>query len=98
MHQLFLFGLTLSHMTEYDLQIPNHFQPPVDLLQRIYGQEILSEKILMRENTADGNIRAKNSAFNKRVFIRFTIDQWKTLTVLKAYDAMHYSENNLNLI
>jgi hypothetical protein len=79
---------------EYYLRLSKKFQSPTNLLQRVYEQQVVLERIFIRGITAYGTIRVNNCSFHKRVFVRFTIDQWKTASLLNAYYSMNYSDNN----
>ena len=35
-----------------------------------------------------------NISFDKKIFVKYTIDQWKTFSTLNTYYSMHYSDNN----
>jgi uncharacterized UBP type Zn finger protein len=82
---------------EYPLQLQKKFKCPVNLLERVYKQQVVLENIFTRGLTAYGSIRVNNCSFHKKVFIRYTIDQWKTSSVINAYYSTHYSDSNTDL-
>ncbi|CAF1432985.1 unnamed protein product [Adineta steineri] len=82
---------------KYYLCMPDNFQYPRNLLHRVYKNLVVLEDIFTRNVTAYGTIRVNNCSFDKRVFVRYTIDQWKTFSVLNAHYIMHYADNNTDL-
>jgi hypothetical protein len=79
---------------EYCLRMSKYFQHPPNIHQRVYEQQVALESIFTRGVTAYGTVRVNNCSFHKRVFIKFTIDQWRTCSIINAYHLMHYSDNN----
>jgi uncharacterized UBP type Zn finger protein len=87
----------MSTPREYHLRLPEDFHYPTDLLQRVYDQQVVLEHIFTRGNTAYGTIRVTNRSFDKKVFVRYTIDRWKTSSLINAYYSTHYSDNNTDV-
>jgi len=79
---------------EYYLRMSNYSQYPTNLLQRVYEQQVVLESIFTRGMTAYGTVRVNNCSFHKRVIVKFTLDQWKTFSVINAYYSIHYSDDN----
>ena len=79
---------------EYYLRMSKYFQHPPNIHQRVYEHQVALESIFTRGLTAYGTVRVNNCSFDKKVFVRFTIDRWKTFSVVTAYYSMHYPENN----
>ena len=79
---------------EYSLHLSKNFRFPTDLLQQVYQQQVVLERIFIRGITAYGTIRVNNCSFHKRIFVKYTTDQWKTFSIVNAYYTMHYSDTN----
>jgi hypothetical protein len=86
-----------SVIREYHFYSPKDFKCPTNLLERVYQQQVALENIFLRELTIYGTIRVNNCSFDKRVFVQFTIDQWKTSSKKNAYYSTHYSDNNTDV-
>jgi len=74
-----------------------NFQYPTDFLHRVYEQQVVLENIFIRGLTIYGTIRVNNCSFHKKVFVRFTIDQWRTSSIIDAYYSTHYFDNNTDV-
>jgi protein phosphatase 1 regulatory subunit 3A/B/C/D/E len=79
---------------EYSLHLSKNFRFPTNLLQQVYQQQVVLERIFIRGITAYGTIRVNNCSFHKRIFVKYTQDQWKTFSTLNAYYTMHDSDTN----
>jgi hypothetical protein len=86
-----------SVIREYHFYSSKDFKCPKNLLERVYQQQVVLENIFLRELTIYGTIRVNNCSFDKRVFVQFTIDQWKTSSKKNAYYSTHYSDNNTDV-
>lgn len=86
-----------SQQREYYLRISKNFQYPTDLLRRVYEQQVVLENIFIRGLTIYGTIRVNNCSFHKKVFVKFTIDQWRTSSIINAYYSRHYFDNNTDV-
>jgi len=82
---------------EYYLHLPKNFTYPTDLLGRVYQQQVVLENIFTRGITIYGTIRVNNCSFHKKVFVKFTIDQWKTSSIIHAYYSTNYPDNNTDV-
>ena len=88
---------TAKSNRDYSLHLPNDFQCPTNLLQRVYEQQVALEDMFTRDMTLYGTIRVNNCSFDKRVFVRFTFDQWKSWSTIETCYSTHYSDNNTDV-
>ena len=79
---------------EYCICMPKYFQCPENFLERVYNQQVVLENVFTRDITVYGTVRVNNCSFYKNVFVRFTINSWRTFSVINAYHSMHYADNN----
>ncbi|CAF1420306.1 unnamed protein product [Rotaria sp. Silwood1] len=79
---------------EYYLCMSKNFQRSTNLLQQVYEKQVVLENIFIRDITAYGTVRVNNCSFDKKVSIRFTIDQWKSFYIINAYHSMYYADSN----
>ncbi|CAF4791514.1 unnamed protein product, partial [Rotaria sp. Silwood2] len=77
---------------EYYLCMGKYFQCPMNLLQRVYEKQVVLENIFTRGITVYGTVRVNNCSFHKKVFVKYTIDEWKNFSVINAYHSMYYSD------
>jgi hypothetical protein len=52
------------------------------------------ECLYTKDSSAYGTIRVFNCAYDKRVFIRLTQDEWKTSNDIQAAHSMNYPHDN----
>ncbi|CAF4224545.1 unnamed protein product [Rotaria socialis] len=82
---------------EYSLCMPKDFERSRNLLQQVYEKQVVLEYIFTRGITAYGGIRVNNRGFHKEVSVKYSIDQWKTASVIHAYHSIFYYDSNTNL-
>lgn len=79
---------------EYYLSRLKNFHRRTNLLQEVYRNQVILEYIFTRGLIAYGTIRVNNCGFDKNVFVKFTIDQWKTFSTITANHTVFYSDSN----
>lgn len=79
---------------KYTLILSKDSRYPMNVLERVYEQQVVLERIFIRDLTVYGTIRVNNISFHKKIFVKYTIDRWKTHSILNTYYSMHYSDNN----
>ena len=79
---------------DYHLQSSSVSLCPSDVLRRVYDRNVVLESLFTRGLSAYGTIRVTNLSFDKRIFVRFTTDQWKTTLLLTAHYTMHHADTN----
>jgi len=81
---------------QYNL-VSKYFTSPTNIIPLIYEKKILLECLYTKDSTACGTIRVHNCAYDKRVFIRLTQDEWKTSSDIQALHSMNYSHDNTDI-
>ncbi|CAL4066710.1 unnamed protein product [Meganyctiphanes norvegica] len=68
--------------------LSTHFKDPCDMpdfWERVLKQKVCVERVMVGDNmSVRGVIRVLNLSFDKKVFIRYTLDKWKTHTEASA--------------
>jgi hypothetical protein len=79
---------------DYSLDFIDPLPTTIDLAERVNEQHVALESLFVRGLSAYGTIRVNNQSFDKHVFVRYTIDQWHTVSMIDAYHSMFYFESN----
>ncbi|OTF75380.1 phosphatase 1 binding protein-like protein [Euroglyphus maynei] len=71
---------TMNINPRYELVIANFTIPSLslDFSQRLFERKVLLHSLTMAETTVYGNVSVVNIHFVKKVFVRYTFDEWKT--------------------
>ncbi|CAF1042015.1 unnamed protein product [Adineta ricciae] len=83
---------------EYSLRISKNVHHWPDLLQRVYEEQVALEDMFTRGTTVYGTVRVNNIAFDKRVSVRFTIDRWRTYSIINALHSIHHADTNTDCL
>jgi len=83
----------LSPTKQYNL-VSKNFTSPIDIISLIYEKQVLLECLYTKDSIAYGTIRVHNFAYDKRVFIRLTQDEWETSIDIQAWHSMSYPHDN----
>ena len=85
-----------STSKQYNL-VSKNFIPPKDVVPIIYEQKVLLECLYTKDSTAYGTIRVHNFAYDKRVFVRLTKDDWHSHQDIQAWHSMNYTHDQTDV-
>lgn len=74
--------------------ISKYFTPPTDIIPLIYDRQVMLECLYTNDSIAYGTVRVHNLAYDKRVFVRLTEDDWKSFQDVYGWFSMNYKNNN----
>ena len=82
-----------SSAKQYNL-VSRNFTSRTTISPIIYDKQVILECLYTKDSTAYGTIRVHNCAYDKRVFIRLTDDEWNSWTDIEGRHSMNYSHDN----
>lgn len=74
--------------------VSKYFTPPVRIVPMIYDQKILLECLYTKDSKAYGTIRVHNIAYDKRVFVRLSEDEWENFRDISASHSLNHHTDN----
>ncbi|CAF1632105.1 unnamed protein product, partial [Didymodactylos carnosus] len=77
--------------------VSKSFIPPSNIAQRVYERQVVLECLYTKDISAYGTVRVNNRSFEKKVFVRYTCDQWTTYNDNQAAHNLHNSNDNTDL-
>ncbi|CAF1444989.1 unnamed protein product, partial [Didymodactylos carnosus] len=87
--------ITINNNNKSDLYLVSEpFFSPTNIVQQVYERQVVLECLYIKDISAYGTVRVNNCSFNKKVFVRSTIDQWKTYNDIQAMYNLHNSNDN----
>lgn len=77
---------TMNLNPRYELVIANFTIPSLslDFSRRLFERKVILHSLTMAETTVYGNVSVENVHFVKKVFVRYTFDEWKTFIEREA--------------
>ncbi|CAF1108072.1 unnamed protein product, partial [Didymodactylos carnosus] len=74
--------------------VSKSFTPPSNIVQQVYERQVVLECLYTKDISAYGTVRVTNCSFDKKVFVRYTCDRWKTYDDSQAMHNLHNSNDN----
>lgn len=76
-----------------------HHNFPVNtenIIERVNQDNVVLEYFFIRGPVGYGAVCVKNRAYAKRIFVRYTTNEWKTCNEIGATHSLHFPEKNID--